>query len=105
MSLFDTDKTELLMFVLDRYQCSYKPSRMGWQKIRCIDKNAHLHGDRNPSASVSLSIGRYHCFSCGLEGDGYELMLHLEGKGVKDVNAMGHATPIKVQEDESEVWV
>ena len=105
MSLFDTDKTELMTFVLDRYNCMFKGNRMGWQKVRCIDANAHAHGDRNPSASVNLGIGRYHCFSCGLEGDGYALMMHLEGLGVKAVNALADATPTPSEQDEGDVWV
>jgi len=105
MSLFDTDKTELMLFVLERYQCRYKPNRMGWQKVRCLDKGAHYHGDRNPSASVNLGIGRYHCFSCGLEGDGYELLRHLEGLNVKQVNDMSAVTPAPPEIDESDVWV
>ena len=53
------------------------PSRMGWAKISCIGP-AHFRGDRNPSASVNLTTGRFRCWSCDLKGDIYDLLQILE---------------------------
>ena len=105
MSLFDTDKTDLLMFVLDRYDVRYKAGKVGWQKVRCLNDAMHKTGDKNPSASVHLGKGYYNCFACDMSGDGYQLLQELEGMTVKDVNSMTSLTPRKGQEDESEVWV
>ncbi len=80
MSIFSSDKPALLANVLERYGVHYQHTRIGWQPIRCIDSDAHPHGDRNPSASCNLSTGYYKCFGCDLSGDGFDLMLHLEGK-------------------------
>lgn len=85
-SAFAGDKTALLEAVLDRYDVRFRPDHTGNQKVRCLDSTAHPNGDRNPSASVRLPVGLYNCFACGLSGDGYDLMLALEGMKAKDVN-------------------
>ena len=86
-AVFGRDKTALLEEVLERYAARYRPHHSGNQKLSCINQDAHPNGDRNPSASVNLNKGLYHCFACGLSGDGYDLMLELEGMKAKDVNA------------------
>ena len=78
VSRFQVDKAELMERVLDRYAARANRNRTGWQKVSCINETAHTHGDRNPSASVNLTIGKYHCFACGLAGDGFDLLLELE---------------------------
>ena len=81
------DKSELLQKVLDRYQARYNPSKNRWQQIRCINTPAHMHGDKNPSASVNMQLGEYVCHACGLRGDGYGLLMELEGVSFKDALA------------------
>lgn len=51
------------------------PTRAGWTKVSCFNKAAHPRGDRNPSASVNLGKGRYHCFGCEVSGDVYDLLM------------------------------
>lgn len=91
MSLFDTDKTALMEYVLERYAVSYNPGRMSVQKIQCIDP---AHEDRNPSASLHLGEGWFKCHSCGLKGDGYNILRELEGWDVKRVNDAFGGEPI-----------
>jgi DNA primase len=55
------------------------PAGHGWRKMRCINEAGHARGDRNPSASVNPTTGRYTCFACGLSGDAYDLLMQLEG--------------------------
>lgn len=41
--------------------------------IPCFaDPEAHAHGDRNPSCSVSLQTGAWRCWSCGAKGGAYD---------------------------------
>ena len=41
--------------------------------IQCFaDPEAHAHGDRNPSCSVSLESGAWRCWSCGAKGGAYD---------------------------------
>ncbi len=87
-SPFDTDKSRLLTAVLDRFGTRYRATHRGNQQVRCIDRQAHPGGDKHPSASANIGKGLYRCFACGLEGDGYALLMRLEGMGVLDVNRM-----------------
>lgn len=41
-----------------------KPTAQGWILVVCP-----LHGDTNPSLSVNLHHGGFHCFGCGEKGD------------------------------------
>jgi hypothetical protein len=44
--------------------------------IRCFaDPDAHAHGDRNPSCSVSLDHGAWRCWACGAHGGAYDAAL------------------------------
>ncbi len=103
MSLFDTDKRRLMEFVLDRYQVRYHPTKSRWQKVHCFNEEGHKLGDRNPSASVNLDWGYYHCFACEMEGDGYDIMKRLEGWDVKQVNDAFGGEP--VAEVEKDIWI
>jgi len=97
--MFDAvDKSALLAETLDHFQVRYRRERTGWQKIRCPNVAAHGHADRNPSASIHLGAGKFHCFACGLRGDGFDLMLEIEGKMAKDVDFSTEKKP------ESEWW-
>jgi hypothetical protein len=102
-SLFNTDKRQLIEFVLDKYGAKFNPTRSGWQKVRCFNEAAHLKGDRHPSGSVHLDWGHYRCFSCDLSGDGYSILRELEGWGVKQVNdAFGGEV---IPSDERGTWL
>ena len=78
------DKSELIQKVLTRYGAKYNPTRNRWQPVKCIDTHAHSHGDSNPSASVNIQLGEYVCHACGLRGDGYGLLMKLEGVTFKE---------------------
>lgn len=104
MGVFERDKSELIQFLMDRYHVRYRPSKMGWQKVRCINSTMHLHGDRNPSASLSIEHGWLKCHSCMYSGDGYYWLQELEGLNAKQVNELAELDPI-VHIDESDVWI
>jgi hypothetical protein len=87
MGRFDTDKHDLIVAVLDHLDIRYRPSHLGWQKVSCPSE-FHARGDRNPSASVHLRYGKFHCHACGLHGDGFDLMLEVEGLQALDVLSM-----------------
>ena len=75
-SPFDVDKGDLMRNVLDYLDIRYRREHRGWQKVRCPSEY-HRHGDRNPSASVNVPIGQYHCHGCVLMGEGFYLMMML----------------------------
>jgi hypothetical protein len=102
-SLFNTDKELLILWVLDHYNVSYKPSKVGWQKVSCFNEYGHTGGDRNPSGSVHIGYGYYRCFSCDLNGDGYAILRELEGWGVKQVNDATGGQPVST--DERGTWL
>ncbi len=78
MSVFDTDKVSLLIDYLTDKGVHLNPSRTR-QQVSCFNKEYHRRGDRNPSASVDLVKGRYHCFACGISGDVFDLALTCDG--------------------------
>lgn len=41
-----------------------KPNAQGWILALCP-----LHGDKDPSLSVNMISGGFHCFGCGEHGD------------------------------------
>lgn len=101
-SLFNVDKTELLLKVLDRYGVQVR-HKLGWQPVRCINDNWHYKGDRNPSASVNVPLGRYMCHACDLHGDGFQLMLDMEQMKAKEaLSALGMEGG---QVKEEETWI
>ena len=56
------------------------PAGYGNVQIRCP-----FHGaDKNPSASVNVDLGLFRCFTCGLAGDTYKLLMSQEGLGFAD---------------------
>ena len=87
-SIFNRDKAALLEAVLERYDVRFRPTVTGNQKVRCLNRDAHPNGDRNPSASVNLGRGLYHCFACGISGDGYDIMYEIEGAKAAQVNEL-----------------
>lgn len=76
-------KGELLRQFLNDRGVQVNPARLGWQKVSCFGAG-HARGDRNPSASVNLGTGYYHCFACGLAGDVYALLQEVEGIPFKE---------------------
>lgn len=59
-----------------------KPGRPGgnWH----CSSPSHRRGDRNPSLSVDLAKGVFHCFGCGKEGGRIGLAAETAGRGVKE---------------------
>ena len=52
----------------------------GWAKreapVVCFaDPGSHAHGDRDPSCSVNLETGAWHCWGCGATGGAYDAAL------------------------------
>ena len=52
----------------------------GWAKreapVACFaDPGAHAHGDRDPSCSVNVESGAWHCWGCGAAGGAYDAAL------------------------------
>ena len=90
-----SEKEKALRFVLDEFGVRYREVR-GWQQVRCPDRDAHSHGDRNPSGSVNLGKGSYRCHACGLSGDGYDLLQKLMNMRAVDFDGPGSA---RVEED------
>ena len=44
--------------------------------IACFaDPDAHAHGDRDPSCSVNVESGAWHCWGCGAKGGAYDAAL------------------------------
>jgi len=77
------------------------PFGFGYRKVSCFNKEAHPRGDRNPSASVNLTTGKYKCFSCGLAGDVFDLMKHESGLSYRQAldSLGGKPNPIE------ETWI
>ena len=53
---------------------------LGWAKseapVGCFaDPGAHAHGDRDPSCSVNVESGAWHCWGCGAAGGAYDAAL------------------------------
>ena len=74
-----TDKTELLMSVLDRYEIRYNPNRNSEQSIHCPNQAGHARGDKRPSCSLNLGKAVLFCQGCGLCGDAYSVVMQIEG--------------------------
>ena len=79
-------KGELLRAYLEERGVRISGS-FGWRKVSCFNKAAHPRGDRNPSASVNLTTGRYKCFACDLSGDVYDLLMAESGLSYKQALA------------------
>jgi hypothetical protein len=52
----------------------------GWAQheapVRCFaDPDAHARGDRDPSCSVNIETGAWHCWGCGAKGGAYDAAL------------------------------
>ena len=47
--------------------------------VRCFaDPDAHAHEDRDPSCSINLTHGAWHCWGCGAKGGAYDAALRLD---------------------------
>ena len=46
----------------------------GWRKMRCP-----FHDDSNASGAVNFDANRFKCFSCGVSGDTYDLIMKDRG--------------------------
>ena len=78
MRLTDEQRSPLLVRFLEEKGVRFHPGRLGWQKVSCYGVG-HSHGDRNPSASINLTRGRYKCFGCDLSGDAVDLVMQETG--------------------------
>ena len=101
-TMFDTDKSELMLRVLDRHDATYNRGRTGWQPIQCLNREAHTHGDRTPSGSVNLVLGKYWCWACGMRGDGFDVMLELEGLKAREAL---EALDVNAEVKREETWL
>ena len=60
----------------------------GWAEreapVGCFaDPSAHAHGDRDPSCSVNVESGAWHCWGCGAAGGAYDAAL-ARGRPARD---------------------
>ena len=60
----------------------------GWAEreapVGCFaDPDAHAHGDRDPSCSVNVESGAWHCWGCGAAGGAYDAAL-ARGRSPRD---------------------
>ena len=103
--MFDSvDKGELLRAVLDHYGVQYSP-RTGWQSVHCFNNLAHSQNDRHASASAHVTLGRYKCHACDLSGDGWDLMLTVEGMKIKEAAQVLGFTVNGEPPPEEETWI
>lgn len=98
-------KGEALARFLEDRGVRFNRTRMGWQKVSCMNDAAHPRGDRNPSASINLSLGKYRCFACDLHGDVIDLIQ--EEKSLTYSEALSTLGIDKALEsaEETETWL
>lgn len=46
--------------------------------------NCPIHGEKTPSFHLLPDRGRFHCFGCGADGDGTDLVMEVQGLGWAD---------------------
>ncbi len=63
-------KVSIAAYLREYHDVDLDEGRMQ-HKITCISPD---HDDSTPSATVSLEHEYYHCWSCGLRGDAYDLV-------------------------------
>lgn len=76
------------MQVLDRYGVKYFTGRSGWQSIRCPNTWGHARQDLTPSARANLTVGMFACMGCQLKGDGYSILMQIEGVGFPEAKTI-----------------
>jgi hypothetical protein len=92
------DRSRLLEDVLSRLGVQLRP-RSGWQPVRCPNGNGHARGDRRPSASANVALGKFACMGCGMRGDGFDLARDLLGLDARQVlDGMGQSVVISESE-------
>jgi len=85
--------TEIAVEICNRLGIDVKGQTAGNVMTNCI-----FHEDKNPSLSISLDEGLFHCFSCGESGTLRSLYYHQTGHGIlKDlgINRTQIIEPIK----------
>lgn len=60
--------------ILEHYGAAMVPLRARWAPMKCP-----FHEDRSASASVNRDAGKFKCFACDLNGDGFDLIEWKEG--------------------------
>jgi hypothetical protein len=63
-----------IVAVLRRYGGEDMPLSGGWKPILCP-----FHDDKTKSASVHPDWNAFHCFTCGVSGDSWKLLMEQEG--------------------------
>ena len=53
-------------------------AKQGQNRYHCYRKEAHAHGDKNASLSMSPE-GYYKCHTCGVKGDFFQLYMDIKG--------------------------
>lgn len=77
----DKTEKEMLLALLDKqafYQ-SYVANLKSTNGSAQMKGNCPFHEDRNPSFSVNVKSGKFHCFGCGQEGDVFNFLERHEG--------------------------
>ena len=65
------DRDPLTRAVMDRMLAGVSTRK--YASVRCFaDPDAHAHGDRHPSCSVSLASGAWRCWACDARGGAYD---------------------------------
>lgn len=60
-----------------------------------------FHHEKTPSFSIRQSVGRYHCFGCGADGDAFRFVMQQEGLGFMDaVRKLAEAAGVKLETTE-----
>lgn len=93
------DKSELMIAVMDRYGVRYKPSYNGWQSVHCPNEDGHVHGDKNPSGRLNLTLGGYTCMGCDMKGDGYNLLMEMENLTFPQAKEQLGSTYVPIESD------
>src|SRR5690606_17097003 len=76
----------LITTVIQHYFPDWEPppDRSEWVSCKCP-----WHGDSRPSASVSYINDAFVCFTCGVKGDAFKLIMREEG--ISYTKALEHA--------------
>ena len=67
--------------VAEGYGLHFKKRGGDWWVTKCINGEAHAHGDRNPSLSIGPKGFRCFSVNCAISGDVFDLIARLENLG------------------------
>lgn len=69
--------------VLEAHGATRVPDATGWASMRCP-----YHKDRDASASINATLGKFRCHGCGVHGDAFDLIQHhdqVDFKGARTI--------------------